>query len=205
MRGRRRGGLGGPWTYWLSRRAASVWSFEPNPEMAAFLARVSSSRVHVENVALSDRRGTGTLFVPEGVGRDALATVSAARSASGARRIEVPMRTLDEYALDGVQFIKIDVEGHELEVLRGAERTLTRCSPTLLVEIEQAFHDESIHVTFDWLLARGYEGWVRRNRAWAPLSTFDVRRDQLSHNNVKRFDYINDFAFTPRGQRGPTN
>ena len=190
----------GPWTYWLSRRAASVWSFEPNPELASFLAGVVSPNVHVENVALSDRPGRGTLFAPQDVGRDALATLSVAHSDSGARRIEVPLRTLDSYGLEDVQFMKIDVEGHELEVLQGAERTLARCAPTLLVEVDQALHDHPIQRIFDWLLTRGYDGRVRRRRAWAPLSTFDVHKDQLLPRNARSPSYINEFAFTPAGR-----
>ncbi len=103
-----------------------------------------------------------------------MATLSAGHTESGARPIEVPLRPLDDYGLEGVRFIKIDVEGHEFEVLLGAEETLARCAPTLLVEIDQAFHDQPIQRIFDWLRARGYEGQVRREGTWAPLRTFDV-------------------------------
>jgi FkbM family methyltransferase len=187
----------GPWTYWLSRRAALVWSFEPNPELAWFLTRVVASNVHVENIALSNRSGSGTLFAPEGVGRDALATLSAAHSESGAARVEVPLRRLDEYRLEGVRFMKIDVEGHELEVLKGAEETLARCAPTLLVELDQRLHDEPIQHIFDWLRAHGHEGHFRRRREWTPLSRFDVLRDQSPHHDAWRPDYISDFVFKP--------
>ena len=50
--------------------------------------------------------------------------------------IRVPLRTLDSYNLSNIGFIKIDVEGHELDVLRGAEVTLRRDQPNLLIEIE---------------------------------------------------------------------
>jgi FkbM family methyltransferase len=187
----------GPWTYWLSRRAASVWSFEPNPEMAAFLQNVVSQNVHIEPVALSDRSGVGILFAPQDVGRDALATLSTTHRETGARSIEVPLRRLDEYALDDVQFMKIDVEGHELEVLKGAEETIARCAPTLLVEIDQALHDRPIQRIFHWLLDRGYEGRFRRHRSWSPIADFDLPEDQPQHRKAKSARYINDFVFTP--------
>jgi FkbM family methyltransferase len=187
----------GPWTYWLSRRAASVWSFEPNPELAAFLGRVVSPSVHVENVALSDHRGTGTLFAPRGVGRDALATLSAAHRESEARPMEVPLRRLDDYGLQQVQFMKIDVEGHELAVLEGAAGTISESAPIVLVEIDQAFHDPPIEEIFEWLLARRYEGKFKRHGSWTPLAHFDVQRDQPTDRDALSPGYVNNFLFTP--------
>ena len=191
----------GPWTYWLSRRCPTVWSFEPNPDLARFLRRVVSMNVHVEGTALSDHSGTATLFAPVQVGRDALATLSPPHYDDAVRRIKVRLRRLDDYDLVDVGFVKIDVEGHELEVLKGAEETLARWAPTLLVEVDQRLHDEPIQRIFDWLQDRGYEGRFRRGRTWAPLSSFDVRRDQLRHHNAKSARYVNDFVFTSSGVR----
>jgi FkbM family methyltransferase len=190
----------GPWTYWLSRRASAVWAFEPNPSMAAFLSRVVAPNVHVENVALSAGPARGTLFVPDGVGRDALATLSAAHRTDDAVGTEVRLEKLDHYRLDGVGFIKVDVEGHEFQVLRGAEGTLARSMPTLLVEVEQIFHERPVQCIFDWLVDRGYDGWFRQSRRWQPLSSFDVKRDQRPDVRVKSSQYVNNFVFMPRGR-----
>jgi len=43
--------------------------------------------------------------------------------------------TIDSLQLPRVDFIKIDVEGHELEVLRGSRETLEKYHPILMVEI----------------------------------------------------------------------
>ncbi len=162
----------GPWTYWLSRRAGSVWSFEPNPELASFLTRVVSPNVHVEQTALSDRSGSGTLSVLDGVGRDALATLSSERGQSQARKVKVPLRRLDEYELDDVRFLKIDAEGHELHVLEGAEQTIANGAPTILVEIDRAFHEDgSLERLLEWLPGRGYNGRFERGGTWVPLAT----------------------------------
>lgn len=47
----------------------------------------------------------------------------------------VSCRRLDDIYKGIVSFMKIDVEGHELEVLKGAENTIKRCNPTILIEI----------------------------------------------------------------------
>src|SRR5690606_11886840 len=54
------------------------------------------------------------------------------------RHTEVPVRIapLDSRGLDEVDFIKIDVEGHELAVLRGASKTIEENRPVILVEVK---------------------------------------------------------------------
>jgi FkbM family methyltransferase len=46
-------------------------------------------------------------------------------------------RTLDSFGFFNVSLIKIDVEGHEAQVLRGARETISRCHPVILLEIWQ--------------------------------------------------------------------
>lgn len=47
---------------------------------------------------------------------------------------QVNMRTLDSFGLTDVDFLKVDVEGYELFVLRGSVETLKRCRPCVIVE-----------------------------------------------------------------------
>ena len=51
------------------------------------------------------------------------------------RQIEVQVKPLDEFTLSDVTFIKIDVEGHDVEVLTGASETIKRWRPYVLVEV----------------------------------------------------------------------
>jgi hypothetical protein len=64
---------------------------------------------------------------------------------------------LDALDLPKVDFIKVDVEGHELAVLRGAVATLERCMPTLLVEIDPlTLGQDQFATTFEWLTWQRY-------------------------------------------------
>jgi hypothetical protein len=48
----------------------------------------------------------------------------------------VTLTTLDRFGLRDVAFVKIDVEGHEVEVLKGGMETFSRDRPVVLVEIK---------------------------------------------------------------------
>ncbi len=72
------------------------------------------------------------------------------------------MRTLDSFKLDNVGFIKIDVEGAQLLVLKGAEETIKRNKPVMLIEMNPSIRDFSHHKgtspeeVIQWLEERGY-------------------------------------------------
>lgn len=50
---------------------------------------------------------------------------------------DIEMRTLDSFALQSVDFIKVDCEGYEHHVIEGARETLLRCKPCVIVEQKQ--------------------------------------------------------------------
>jgi hypothetical protein len=69
------------------------------------------------------------------------------------------VRQLDSLGLPQVDALKIDVEGAELNVLRGAEKTINRDHPGILIEFSEdntrQFGYEPGAIK-DWLEARGY-------------------------------------------------
>ncbi len=66
----------------------------------------------------------------------------------------VQTSTLDSHNLENVDFIKIDVEGYEPEVLQGAERTITTYNPVLFIEVLNKYKQTS--PVFDILASYGY-------------------------------------------------
>jgi FkbM family methyltransferase len=106
-----------------------VHAFEPDPSSFALLVE------NVEGNRLESRVALNQLALGHRVGH---ATIECAGASSFVGRGSVPIRmiTLDAYAegFDRLDFVKIDVEGYEPLLLQGAEGTLRRLRPLLLVE-----------------------------------------------------------------------
>jgi FkbM family methyltransferase len=192
----------GIYVHALRRCGAIVEAFEPQPECSAVLEAYAAAypSVHVHTLALGDAESVVTLSVPIENGR--LARTSAttrATSAGAGETIRVPVRTLDSFELGRVNAMKIDVEGAELDVLRGAVRTIERARPLLLVEIEQRHHAGSIQAVFDCVTELGYEGtFLLPSRGLRPLSEFSAREHQrLDSDGQPTGVYVNNFIFRP--------
>jgi FkbM family methyltransferase len=69
----------------------------------------------------------------------------------------VPVVTIDGICADApVSLIKVDVEGHEAAVLRGAARTIARHAPSLVFEYAPELLGDVVQSPFCWLADRGY-------------------------------------------------
>jgi len=129
--------------------AGSVIAFEPNPAVFAMLAENVAlngfRNTKLEQLGLSDQPGELTLFTTDS--RDADGSLNLGLSTLHERRgvstsvASVPIDTLDRYAaranLKRLDVLKIDVEGSELAVLRGATRTLTELRPRIIIEVNE--------------------------------------------------------------------
>ena len=69
----------------------------------------------------------------------------------------VPVVTVDQICPDPVALIKIDVEGHELAVVRGAAGQISRHAPAVIFEYAPELLDDPAQAPFEWLADRGYQ------------------------------------------------
>jgi FkbM family methyltransferase len=177
-----------------------VHAFEPQADLAQRLARVVPANVVVHHAAVGERSGTAALAVGHDPGSAALAHLVPPDRAGepGAAVAQVPLVALDDLDLADVAFVKVDVECHELAVLRGAERLLLRDRPVLLVEIEQRHLEWPMATIFEWLEERGWAGSFLRDGHWVELAGFDVERDQTQWTaQLPHPAYVNNFRFDP--------
>jgi FkbM family methyltransferase len=198
----------------LVGKQGRVISIEPIAEDAELLergARALRLPITVLNCALSSSEGEAELHVPllGGSQKTALSSLEATTQAGDAGYMEtrtVRTRTLDEVLGNvdlPVSFVKIDVEGHELDVLRGAERTLRAERPHLLIEINNDLGDRPVEDVFEFILSFGYRGeFLEEGRYRRPLSAFDVQKHQVAAaGNVLSKAYVNNFIFLPGDQQ----
>ena len=130
----------GLFTYRLSTLYNRVHAFEINPSLASRLRRLVSSNVSVYPIGLSSREGSDTLYTPHYHGRALYgwAGLEPWNCPTAERYTEsvVSVRRLDSFGFDDVSFVKVDVEGHELELLTGAQQTIRRNRPVVLIEVK---------------------------------------------------------------------
>jgi FkbM family methyltransferase len=136
----------GVFAFALADLADRVVAFEPNPDYAFFARWMLRGRAEVHELALSDTSGRRPFYVPISDHGSILHLAgSLKRTHSQFRRIktfEVEVRTLDDFGLMDVRFLKADVEGSEREVLDGSRATIDRDRPVILLELLSGTHED---------------------------------------------------------------
>lgn len=119
------GGHVGLWSYNLAPAFLQVHAFEPVREhRLCFVKNVEAPNVTLHEFALGANEGSVSIHTAP--------TSSGDSWVKGAG--DIPMRTLDSFALLDVDLIKIDCEGYEENVLRGGVETIKRDRPVVMVE-----------------------------------------------------------------------
>lgn len=135
------GANSGFYTYRMAELFSNVYAFEPIKKVTRDLAAWKPKHVTLINAGLSSKRRRAELFIPVVRGRALFGWAGLAPgnhpAAETHLREQVELYALDQFRLDNVALVKIDVEGHELEVLRGARQTLARWRPVVLIELAE--------------------------------------------------------------------
>lgn len=134
--------------------AATIYSFEPcSVNRAALVRNVAANRlanVQILDCGLSDETRKTTM------GHDPL---TPGLAAVGQGKEVVQVRKLDDFGYPRIDLLKIDVEGHEINVLRGAVQSIARWMPDIVLEL----HGDTVAIKqaktaelISWLKGAGY-------------------------------------------------
>ena len=163
-----------------------VLAFEPLPSAfarlkAALRAAFGEEPAYIacHHLALGDHEGSITLAMPvlDGVAQEQWAS------------------TAKDFALADVTAIKLDAEGAEYEILRGARETLLRCRPVLTLELEERHREGSTYAVPAYLDALGYDVFFELRGAWHPWADLDRATMQRASPDPSVFEASDPYVF----------
>lgn len=181
-----------------------VVAFEPQTVLFDYLSHLKRilkwSNVNIEHIALSDTETETTLFIP--------ANYVSKASAPGATILhnrerddigfteKVNTDSLDHYcSVYNIKpaFLKIDVEGNELNIFKGGLDTLKKNKPKIIVECDAGYvGEDQVLETFELLKGLGYRGSFIFESQRLPLNEFSFNKYQ--NRNSTAF-FCNNFIF----------
>lgn len=116
----------GDHSVYYAKRCAKVICFEPNPEAFECLVQNAKPNMMLFNLPLSDKTENVEIISPNN-------NIGMTYVQAGG---DIKTRALDVFEFDP-SFIKIDAEGFEMKILKGAKETIERCRPVMLIEINK--------------------------------------------------------------------
>jgi FkbM family methyltransferase len=175
-----------------------LWSFEPNEESFRLLQMNLAlnglmNRTTAIPMAVSDRSTTLFSVKPEATNTGANFLIGQrSRQASGGPISALSIDALmADGALDGADLIKIDVEGMETQVLKGARSTLVRYQPFLFIELSKSQmgrYDSSPLEIQSFLRDLGYSFYI-------PLGPRNRASDEVTIEEIDTLDEPDEIVF----------
>lgn len=197
----------GGYLYFILKKVGDqgkVYAFEPQFNLYTYLVRMKKlfkwDNATIEHLALSNTIGEVTLYIPTNKvskGSSPGATLIEHQERSDFKVNEtVKVDTLDSYCMRNdlsPDFLKIDVEGNELNIFKGGTGVLKKYKPKILVEIEKRhIGPEQVYETIKFLESLGYTGQFIHHENKVSLDKFDLS----THQNLEDMgNYCNNFIF----------
>lgn len=183
--------------------SGKIIGFEPNKSLVNYIKPLFPN-AEIYPLAASSKSGTAVLNIPKKA--NGLQDTRASLEAMGedVEKVEIQMITLDEFAkeknLSKIDVVKIDVEGHEFDSVKGCVNILQTIKPIFIIEIELRHAHYPIKDIFDFIIGFGYEVFYfdRKSLSLKPFEVSqmaDFQKDEyLNDFNL----YINNFIFIPK-------
>lgn len=186
----------------------AVVAFEPQPVLAEYLRRSclksGLKNVVIEAAGCSEVSGQLSLAIPgDGTSSPGASFEPAVAAAQPCRFVSVPTVSLDSYFAGETRRIgalKIDVEGHELSVLKGAKDLISYHKPTIVCECEERHLTRgTVNDVIEWVQSMGYTAYFCEGATLRPASQFvaSVHQKRRGERFWDAKDYYNNFVFRP--------
>lgn len=160
--------------------AGIVVSFEPQRDVFtvlhenAELAPIKNISAH--NIALGAKGGIAKVTTNDATnfGSNSFIRISDLDKQSSTDPDRTTLGTIDQMKPDKLNFIKIDTEGTEIEILQGALNTIRRCKPIIFLEVNQL---EAVHELFKFIAPLSYHCFGVVSKSFNPSNFLDCRRN----------------------------
>ncbi len=192
----------GAYTYWMSKcvgKSGKVFSFEPQPLLYEKLSRLIENfrfkNIFLYPLAFSKSKGKSILIIPNGSPSPGASINRDMRPND--TKIEIKTTTLDDFFCSEknitVDYLKCDVEGHELDVFENNIKFFNNCRPIISVESE-ARHcgEDKMLKLFSFFKEIGYNGYFFNRNSFTSIKYFSIYDYQL---DTEKSVYINNFVF----------
>ena len=148
------GAATGMYSSYFAQKSKEVYSFEAVLPVYKQLELTAKriKNINCFNLAVSDFDGKSEFYVD-----DKRLSNSSFQNLVNGQKIEVDTIKLDNFKLDNIGFMKIDVEGVELDVLNCAIEIIKEYKPTCMVEVYDKFNKYPVETTFDFFFSRNYK------------------------------------------------
>ena len=201
----------GGYLYWMEKsikQKGKVYAFEPQLKLYRLLKKIIELKkyknVIIENLGISNKEGDVIFCIPKTEkGYSPGARIGFTNDKTTYEETKIQTSTLDKYFFDRqikIDLIKIDVEGHEKEVLLGGIKLLKLCKPSIIMECENRHLKEgNVFHVFNILIKLGYTGYFFENKKLKSIKDFNEEVHQKTGEGRfwERKGYINNFIFEP--------
>ena len=155
------------------------------------------NNVNLYNIGLSNKNGQVDLKLPtrsKSIFKDNIeelfklgaGSIHPGKSFSSFKSIPVKIKKLDDINLENnIKFIKIDVEGHEIEVIQGGEKTIKDNKPVLLIEIEKRHSQRNVEESISIIKKYGYSCYFAKDN------------ELISSDKLENKEIVNNYFFLP--------
>jgi len=191
----------GVYSYKLSQNFKYIHSFEPNPLLFPYLNKNLKKiirNIKLYNCALSDNNGETELKLPirskslfkeniEELFQLGAATMHPDNIIREYKKVPIKTRKLDDISINNkIGFIKIDVEGHEKNVLMGGRYLIKKNKPVMLIEIEERHTKIPVIETINFIKNLNYDCY------------YFLKENLISIDKINKDNTENNFIFLPK-------